>query len=86
MPPHSLYILQPLDIGCFAVLKQHYRQAIEAQMQVGINHINKDDFLTLYQEIRPAVFQSATIQSGFRATRILPFNLDQVLLELHIQI
>jgi hypothetical protein len=54
-------------------------------MRVGINYINKDDFLTLYQEIRPAIFQSATIQSGFRATGIVPFDPDQVLLELHVQ-
>ena len=54
-------------------------------MQVGINYINKDDFLTLYKEICPAVFQSATIQSGFKATGITPFNPDRVLSELHIQ-
>ena len=55
-------------------------------MQVGISHIDKDDFLTLYQEIRLAVFQSGTIQSGFRATRIVPFDPDRVLSELHVQI
>ena len=76
MPPHSSHILQPLDVGCFAVLKRLYGQAIEAQMRVGINHIDKDDFLTLYQEVRLAVFQSAIIQSGFRATGTVPFNPD----------
>ena len=86
MPPHSSHILQPLDVGCFAVLKRLYGRAVEAQMRVGINHIDKDDFLTLYQEIRPAVFQSATIQSGFSATGTVPFNPDQVLSELHVQI
>ena len=85
MPPHSSHILQPLDVSCFAVLKRLYGRAVEAQMRVGINHIDKDDFLTLYQEIRPAVFQSATIQSGFKASGIVPFDLDQVLSELHVQ-
>ena len=84
IPPRSLHILQPLDVSCFAVLKRLYRQAVEAQMQVGINHIDEDDFLTLYQEICPAVFQSGTIQSGFRATGIVSFDPDQVLSELHI--
>ena len=32
MPPHSSHILQPLDISCFTVLKQRYRQAVEAQI------------------------------------------------------
>ena len=84
MPPHSLYILQPLDVGCFAVLKRLYGRAVEAQIQVGINHIDKDDFLALYQEIRPAVFQSSTIQSGFKATGTVPFDPDRVLSELHV--
>jgi hypothetical protein len=86
MPPHSSHILQPLDVSCFAVLKQRYGRAVEAQMRVGINHVDKDDFLTLYQEIRPAVFGSGTIQSGFRATGIVPFDPDQVLSELHVQV
>ena len=48
IPPHSLHILQALDVSCFAVLKRLYGQAVTAQMWVGINHIDKDDFLTLY--------------------------------------
>ena len=56
MPPHSSHILQPLDVGCFVVLKRLYGQAIEAQIRVGINHIDKDDFLTLYQEVCLTVF------------------------------
>jgi hypothetical protein len=86
MLPHSSHILQPLDVSCFAVLKRRYGRAIEAQIRVGINHVDKDDFLTLYQEIRPAVFGSVTIQSGFRATGIVPFDPDQVLSELHVQV
>jgi hypothetical protein len=86
MPPHFSHILQPLDVSCFAVLKRLYGQAVEAQMRVRINHVDKDDFLTLYQEIRPAVFGSGTILSGFRATGIVPFDPDQVLSELHVQI
>ena len=53
-------------------------------MRVGINDIDKDDFLTLYQEIRPAVFSSSTVQSGFRAAGIVSFYPDQVLSELNI--
>ena len=28
MPPHSSHLLQPLDISCFAPLKQYYSQKI----------------------------------------------------------
>ena len=29
MPPHSSHILQPLDVGCFSVLKRSYGHQIE---------------------------------------------------------
>jgi hypothetical protein len=51
MPPHSSHLLQPLDVGVFAVLKRLYGRAVENRMRCGINHINKDDFLTMYLEI-----------------------------------
>lgn len=45
MPAHSSHLLQPLDIGCFAVLKRAYGQIVETKMRLGINHIDKLDFL-----------------------------------------
>lgn len=54
-------------------------------MRVGINYIDKDDFLGLYREIRTATFSPATIQSGFRATGLVPFDPDEVLSELHVR-
>lgn len=47
MPPHSSHLLQPLDVSCFSVLKRSYRKAVKGYMQMGINHINKDDFIVL---------------------------------------
>ena len=52
MPPHSSHILQPLDVGCFAVLKQAYRRLVESLMSTGVNHIDKQEFLRLYQQAR----------------------------------
>ena len=48
MPAHSSHLLQPLDIGCFAVLKRAYSQMVEIKMRLGINHIDKLDFLEAY--------------------------------------
>jgi hypothetical protein len=86
IPTYSSYILQSLDVSCFAVLKRFYRQSIESQIRVGINYIDKDDFLALYQEARIATFSSATIQSSLRATRLVPFDPDQVLSQLYVRI
>ena len=55
-------------------------------MRAGINHIDKDDFLDLYLQARTATYSPSTIQSGFKATGLVPFDPDQVLSRLHIQI
>ena len=48
IPPHSLHLLQSLNIDCFASLKRLYRKQIKANIQFEINHMNKLEFLTLY--------------------------------------
>ena len=37
MPAHSSHLLQPLDVGCFAVLKRSYGRLVDQQMRLGIN-------------------------------------------------
>jgi hypothetical protein len=86
MPPHSSHLLQPLDISCFSVLKRSYGTLVQEQMRAGINYINKDDFLELYRRARNQTYRPNTIQSGFRATGLVPFNPDEVLTRLHIQL
>src|SRR5436853_4982243 len=48
MPPHSLHLLQPLDVNCFLVLKQLYKQQIKTLIQNKVNYINKQDFFEAY--------------------------------------
>jgi hypothetical protein len=86
MPLYSSYLLQPLDVSCFAVLKRSYRSVVQEQIRAGINYVDKDDFLDLYLQACVATYSSKTIQSGFRATGLVPFNLDEVLSRLHIQL
>jgi hypothetical protein len=45
MPPHSFYLLQPLDVGCFSPSKRAYSREIEALIRHHINHITKLEFL-----------------------------------------
>ena len=68
MPPHSSHLLQPLDIGCFASLKRAYGKLVERQIRLGINHIDKLDFLEAYPLARVETFKSATIQNSFRSS------------------
>ncbi|OCK90264.1 uncharacterized protein K441DRAFT_732565, partial [Cenococcum geophilum 1.58] len=52
---HLLHLLQPLDVGCFLVLKQLYKRLIKQLIGRGVNYINKHKFLPPYRQARQAV-------------------------------
>jgi hypothetical protein len=79
MPPHSSHILQPLDVACFGPLKKAYSREIEKKMRCGVNHITKEDFLTVYHDTHLAALKSSNICSGFEATGLVPYNPEEVL-------
>ncbi|KAL1958633.1 hypothetical protein VTO42DRAFT_3976 [Malbranchea cinnamomea] len=62
VPGDSFHLLQPLDVGCYSPLKQIYKKEVEKQMRLGINHIDKDEFLTIYSSVRPAVLSEKTFR------------------------
>jgi hypothetical protein len=84
MPPHSSHLLQPLDVTCFAAVKRAYGRRVENYMRVGLNHIDKPDFITTYYETRQETIVTSNIQSGFTATGLVPHNPDRVLEKLHV--
>ncbi|EED17288.1 pogo transposable element, putative [Talaromyces stipitatus ATCC 10500] len=87
MPPHSSHLLQPLDVGCFAVLKRYYGQLVEQRMRLGFNHIDKIGFLTAFHRLaRTVAYKAQTIRNSFTATGLVPFNPDRVLQHLNIQL
>jgi hypothetical protein len=85
MPPHSSHLLQPLDVGCFAVLKRSYGRLLKQKMSLGVNHIDKQEFLPLYQQARAEALHKSNIRSGFAATGLVPYEPDRVLSHLHAQ-
>jgi hypothetical protein len=85
MPPYLLHLLQPLDVGCFAVLKRLYGCLVENQMRLGINHMDKIDFLLAYPQARFEAFKEASIRNGFMATSLVPYNPVHVLANLQVQ-
>jgi hypothetical protein len=83
MPPHSSHLLQPFNAGCFSVLKRLYGRLVQEKMCLGVNHIDKQEFLLLHQRERAEAMHEKNIKSGFLATGLVPFNPDRVLLLLH---
>lgn len=84
MLAHSSHLLQPLDIGCFAILKRIYGSLVDQKMRLGISYIDKLDFLAAYPQARINTFKSETIQNSFRAAGLVPFNPEPVLSKLNI--
>jgi hypothetical protein len=86
MPPHSSHLLQPLDVSCFSPLKHAYKQEIQKQIALGINYIDKNEFLTIYSRVRTAALSEGNIKSSFRAIGLILYNPEQVLSRLNTQI
>jgi hypothetical protein len=60
MPLHASYILQLLNVGCFAPLKQAYKKEIRGLVDSYINYINKRTFLATFL----AVYNKAILKSN----------------------
>jgi len=66
LPTHSTYLLQPLDVGCFAPLQLANRKAIEDYFLTTTFGINKDIFLPLYKEGHLQVYTFRNIIAAFK--------------------
>jgi hypothetical protein len=75
-----------LDVGCFAVLKRAYGRLVESKTRLGINHIDKFDFLMAYPSARADTFKPIIVQNSFRATGLSPYCPMEVLLKLNIHL
>jgi hypothetical protein len=86
MPSHSSHLLQPLDVGCFSVLKRSYGQEIEKLMRNHIHHITKPDFFLAFHAAFWATFRPENVQGGFRGAGLVPFDPEKVILRLDIKL
>ena len=84
MPPHTSHLLQPLDLGCYSPLKHAYGNEVLQLARERIFHVDKVDFLSMYQAIRPSVFSQKNIQAGFQAASLIPYCPERVLSSLSV--
>jgi hypothetical protein len=82
MPAHTSHILQPLDVSCFGPLKKAYSSQIENKLRLGINHVNKEEFIPAFLIAHQQAMTIRNITSGFKATGLVPFDPNQVLSQL----
>jgi len=86
MPPHSSYLLQLLDIGCFGLLKKAYSCQIEQLMRMNITYISKLEFLYTFREAFFASITEKNIQGGFAGAGLMPYDLERVISKLDMRI
>ena len=86
MLPHSSHLLQPLNISCFTVLKRSYGRQIKDLMRVGVNYIDKSDFLLAYLTAYTEALTSNTVCSRFVATGLVLYDPECVLSKLNTQL
>jgi hypothetical protein len=79
LPTHSTHLLQPLDIVIFSRYAVEYSKALDNALHRGVNGIDKELFMQLFQEARREVFTNRLCRSAFRSTDIHPFNYNAVL-------
>jgi hypothetical protein len=86
MPSHSSHLLQPLDVGCFAPLKQAYGRQIEDLIRNHINHVTKLEFLPAFKAAFAAAFTKDNICGGFRGAGLVPYDPEAVVSKLDIKL
>lgn len=86
LPPHSSHLLQPLDVGCFSVLKRRYSQEIEVFIKAHINHITKAEFFIAFQKAYNRTMTKENIKAGFSGAGLFPYNPQAVLSKLDVKL
>jgi hypothetical protein len=84
MPLYFSYLLQPLNITYFALLKRLYSDAILALVYSYIYYINKKIFLLAFKAAFKKIFIAENIYIGFQSAGLALYNLEAILLKLNI--
>ena len=82
----SHLLLQPLNITCFSLLKRAYSNRISALVRNYITYITKENFLLAFKTAYNKAFIEDNIHIGFRSARLVPLNLDIIILKLNIRL
>jgi len=86
MPAHASHLLQPLDVGCFGPLKRAYGREIEHLIRCSVTHISKTEFFPAFHAAHQAAITESNIKGGFRGAGLAPFNPENVISKLDVQL
>src|ERR1700678_606934 len=86
LPAHSSHLTQPLDVGCFSVLKRSYGLQIEHFIKAHINHITKVEFLIAFKAAYEQSLSIQNSQAGFRGAGLILYDPQVVISKLDINL
>jgi hypothetical protein len=86
LPAHSSHLTQPLDVGCYSVLKRMYSREIEVFIKAAITHITKLEFFVAFKAAHDKTMTPENVQAGFRGAGLVPFNPQAVISKLDIKL
>ncbi len=86
LSPHSSHLTQPLDIGCFSILKRAYGRQIETFIKAHINHIMKVEFFLAFIAVYKESMTAQNAQARFRRAGLVPFDPQAVLSKLDVRL
>ena len=77
LPSKSTHLLQPLDVGCFALLQAAYERHLRAWLLDNpLSVIRKVDFLGLLYKARKDTYKPDTVRKAWKSTHCWPIDLD----------
>ncbi|RPA92114.1 hypothetical protein L873DRAFT_1633008, partial [Choiromyces venosus 120613-1] len=84
LPSHLVHLAQHLLslYPNFVYFKYYHAEAVEAAIRTDCDNFDKVEFLDKIDIIREQTFKTSTIQSAFRVTGLIPYNLDVVISKL----
>lgn len=86
MPAYSSHVLKPLDVSCFAPLKQAFGHQILSKIRLRNIHLTKSKFFPAFYIAHKQAMTAEIILAGFVATRLILFNPEKILQKLDIMI
>jgi hypothetical protein len=86
MLAHFSYILQPLNMACFAPLKKAYGAQIKKLVRAQISHIIKKNFLPAFCNAFKKSLTEINIRAGFQKAGLVPLSPDIIIAKLDIKL
>jgi hypothetical protein len=86
LPPHSSHLTQPLDVGCYSVLKTMYGAEISLFIKARITHITKPEFFLAFMAAFRRTFTQENVLGGFLGSGLIPYDPHTVLSKLDVRL